>query len=193
MRRQPGDDERREQPGPHDPAAVPSATRSGDSGEATGRSESQATARWRRVEIERAEPGPASIAAPRTDHSGGRPSRSATESRVAVTFADVDARARRLVGWAEEEAHYIRTHAVALFNDVDREGRDTFADEGLYQLLPNLNRDAGLLYSSCGAGPMWSRTNALCRQASQAVQSYYQLWQELREASLPALRVVAGD
>ena len=92
------------------------------------------------------------------------------------TFEDVDARALRLVEWAEEEAAYVRTHDLSLFSREDVAGRDAFADEGLYELLPRLHADAAALRLGCGGGPLWERTRGLCEQAAAAVQAYYLLW-----------------
>ena len=100
-----------------------------------------------------------------------------------VTFADVDARARRLVDWAREESQYLRTHAVGLFSPADVDGRTAFADEGLYVLLPRLHADAARLRLACGRGPLWSVTKELCDQAADEVQQYYALWQRLRDGS----------
>lgn len=100
---------------------------------------------------------------------------------AAAGFADVDSRARRLIGWAHEESEYLRTHDVGLFSPGDVAGRNGYADEGLYELLPALQADAARLRAACGRGPLWSATKALCDQAAQDVQSYYALWQRLRD------------
>lgn len=96
-------------------------------------------------------------------------------------FADVDARARRLVEWAADESAYVRRHPVGVFSPADRSGRDAFADEALYELLPRLLRDAWQLRADCGDGPLWARTKALCEQASRDVQAYYLLWTASRD------------
>ncbi len=124
---------------------------------------------------------PASITLPVQPYVGGH-GRTAPVISAAplVPFGDVDARARRLVEWAQEESAYLRTHDVGLFSPADVQGRTGFANEGLYELLPALQADLARLRAACGRGPMWRATSALCDQAAEAVQSYYLLWQRLR-------------
>lgn len=97
-----------------------------------------------------------------------------------VRFDDVLERAQRLVQWAGEESRYLRTHDVSLFSSEDVRGRDGFADEGLYDLLPRLLEDAATLRFHCGRGVMWDEIRAATRTASEAVQDYYLLWQTMR-------------
>jgi hypothetical protein len=127
---------------------------------------------------------PASVTLPVQPYVGGHGRvPSVVDVAPLASFADVQARARRLVEWAQEESEYLRTHDVGLFSPADVEGRTGFADEGLYELLPALQADAARLRAACGRGPLWTATRALCDQAAEAVQTYYLLWQRLRQAN----------
>jgi hypothetical protein len=95
-------------------------------------------------------------------------------------FVDVDDRARRLLEWAREESRYVRSHDVAVFSDADVMGRTGYANEGLYELLPDLLSDCARLRAACGRGPMWAATRQLCDEAARAVQSYFQVWEQLK-------------
>jgi hypothetical protein len=127
---------------------------------------------------------PASITLPVQPYVGGHGGTAPVVSAAPlVPFSDVDTRARRLVEWSREESEYLRTHDVGLFSPADVEGRTAFADQGLYELLPALQADVARLRAACGRGPLWTATRALCDQAAEAVQTYYLLWQRLRQAS----------
>lgn len=112
--------------------------------------------------------------------SGGALPRTATGT-APVRFDDVLARSRRLRRWAEDESTYVRNHDVRLFSGGDIVGRNGFADEGLYELLPQLLCDVALLRLYCGRGVLWDQVQAAGEEASRAVQDYYRLWQSLRD------------
>lgn len=125
---------------------------------------------------------PTSLALPDPGEVGGRGgTREMNAQPVPVRFADVDARARRLIVWSAEESEYLRSHDVTVFSPSDRAGRDYFADESLYELLPRLRGDAAQLRLECGPGPLSARTKKLIDQAARDVQAYYELWTTLRQ------------
>lgn len=98
-----------------------------------------------------------------------------------VRFDDVMARACRLLQWADEETQYLRTHDVGLFSPDDVRGRNGFADEGLYKLVPRLLNDAAALRLHCGRGVLWDEVRETTERAACAVQAYYRLWTTLRD------------
>lgn len=100
---------------------------------------------------------------------------------VPASFADVEARARRLLDWAREESAYVRSHDVSLFSPQDVAGRNWYADEALYELLPRLLSDVARLRLACGRGVLWDHTRRLGHESSEAVQAYCLLWQQTRE------------
>lgn len=102
-----------------------------------------------------------------------------------VTFEEVRARAERLRDWAADEVRYLDEHDVATFTGEDRRGRDTYADEGLYELLPALRLDAAALRLRCGRGPLWEGTRALVREAGDEIQAYHARWAGLRDGCSP--------
>lgn len=106
----------------------------------------------------------------------------------ALRFDDVHRRARRLVQWAQEESRYLHSHDVALFSDDDVLGRDRFADEGLYELLPQLLADAATLRLHCGRGVLWQEIKVAVEEAADGVQRYYLLWQTMRDRRAQSAR-----
>ena len=129
--------------------------------------------------------GAASVAVPthpRTGGGGG--SRHVLDALALPSFDDLDARAERLIQWADEETRYLAGHEVRLFRAEDVQGRTRYAEEGLYELLPRLNADAARLRAACGRGLLWDRTWALCQEASRDVQAYCSTWEQARRRLL---------
>jgi len=92
-------------------------------------------------------------------------------------------RAERLIEWAAEESRYLRANDVATFSAADRHGRQGFADEALYELLPAVRTDTARLRVLCGRGPLTDGLAELVKRAGYAVQAYCALWAQLRAAA----------
>jgi len=148
------------------------------------------------VRVRKAAPAnssPTAVAPPPNERSGSRGGWAFPGPRAAVSFGEVNLRARRLIEWSAEETAYLQSHVVALFSRADVEGRTYFADEGLYDLLPRLRRDAWMLRAACGIGAMSEETDDLCRRAARAVQEYYRLWVRLRDGQVATPDADAPD
>lgn len=177
---------------PVDPPADDSAAAAAepDEGEGAGRAAEQRSPIVRVRHADVAELQLTAAKVPARDEVGQGGAAHGRGHAPSSTVEDVVARAQRLREWAAEESGYVSTHSAAFFSPVDVSGRDSFADEGLYDLLPRLRRDAGRLRSAIGPGPMATTMAEVVAGAGVAVQAYVVLWRRLRDEARdgPGLR-----